>query len=94
MNLFESSVSAAFGEIFRLQCAPLKMTSVQEGLVETALHTTLPPVAMAPTDPLDFDDDTMEALTAHERTARGLMLPGRSPTFLSAFSFGQIAPSP
>ena len=35
-NLFESGVYAELREIFRLRFAPLKMTSLQKGLLETA----------------------------------------------------------
>ena len=38
MNLFELSVFAPFWEIFRLRFAPLKMTPLQKGLLETALE--------------------------------------------------------
>jgi uncharacterized membrane protein YqaE (UPF0057 family) len=42
VNLLDSGVSAAFREIFRLRFAPLKMTLLQKGLLETALMGYIP----------------------------------------------------
>jgi hypothetical protein len=55
-NLFESGIFAAFGEIFRLRFAPLKMTSLQKGLLETALGRARNsmPTRLFPHSPVHF----------------------------------------